>query len=218
MDISIILILAVLFLTGLLYFEKKSTTIGLLCTKPVVSVLFVLTALNQNQSSLLYFKIMIVGLILCLIGDVCLIFMDSKKMFLAGLIAFLSGHIAYVAAFSGYVNLSVLSGGAVLIFGGTGIIVFQWLKPNLGTMKIPVIAYILIITAMIVCAVSVFDNIQLSDTGRYLIVCGALSFYLSDLFVARNQFVKKAYLNRLVGLPLYFTGQFLLAFSVAHVG
>jgi len=45
-----------------------------------------------------------------------------------------------------------------------------------------------------------------------------LFFYLSDLFVARNQFMKKAYINRLVGLPLYFIGQFLLAFSVAHIG
>ncbi len=218
MDITIILVIAVLFLIGLLYFEKNPTTMGLLCTKPVVSVMFILTALNQNQSFSLYFKIMLVGLILCFIGDVCLIFMDSKKMFLAGLVAFLSGHIAYFAAFYSYANLSVLSCSAALIFGGIGIIVFQWLKSNLGTMKIPVIAYITIITVMIVGAVSVFDNIQLSGTGRYLILFGALFFYLSDLFVARNQFMKKAYINRLVGLPLYFIGQFLLAFSVAHIG
>jgi uncharacterized membrane protein YhhN len=43
---------------------------------------------------------------------------------------------------------------------------------------------------------------------------GASLFYLSDLFVARNRFVKKEYVNRLVGLPLYYTGQYLLALSV----
>ncbi len=40
-------------------------------------------------------------------------------------------------------------------------------------------------------------------------------FYLSDLFVARERFVTSAFVNRLVGLPLYYGGQVLLALSVA---
>lgn len=43
---------------------------------------------------------------------------------------------------------------------------------------------------------------------------GALLFYLSDIFVARDRFLKTSFLNRLVGLPIYYAGQFLLAFSV----
>jgi hypothetical protein len=34
------------------------------------------------------------------------------------------------------------------------------------------------------------------------------------VFVARDRFLKKDFFNRLVGLPLYYTGQFILAFSV----
>jgi hypothetical protein len=50
--------------------------------------------------------------------------------------------------------------------------------------------------------------------GRTLIIAGALCFYVSDIFIARHRFIKEEYLNRLLGLPLYYTGQFILAFSV----
>jgi hypothetical protein len=36
--------------------------------------------------------------------------------------------------------------------------------------------------------------------------------------VARNKFIRNEFLNRLVGLPLYYLGQFLLAFSIGQVG
>jgi YhhN family len=57
-------------------------------------------------------------------------------------------------------------------------------------------------------------NQSLGISGRCLALIGAISFYLSDLFVARDRFVQTAFLNRLPGLPTYYAGQFLLAFSV----
>ena len=53
--------------------------------------------------------------------------------------------------------------------------------------------------------------------GRGVVFTGALLFYLSDLFVARNRFMEKSFINRLMGLPLYYTAQFLLAFSIGLV-
>jgi uncharacterized membrane protein YhhN len=46
---------------------------------------------------------------------------------------------------------------------------------------------------------------------------GAVAFYFSDVFVARDRFMKKEFLNRLVGLPMYYAGQFLIAFSVGFL-
>jgi uncharacterized membrane protein YhhN len=46
---------------------------------------------------------------------------------------------------------------------------------------------------------------------------GAMGFYFSDLFVARERFLKKSFVNKMIGLPLYFIGQFLLAFSVGYL-
>ena len=43
---------------------------------------------------------------------------------------------------------------------------------------------------------------------------GALAFYLSDLSVARDRFVRPAFVNRAWGLPLYYGAQFVLAATV----
>jgi uncharacterized membrane protein YhhN len=218
MEKTVLFPAAFLFLLGLLHFERKSVTKGVLLTKPVVSLLFVVTALVQHPLSSSYSAAILIALFLSLIGDVCLIFMDSRKMFLAGLLAFLLGHVAYVAAFSPFVRIGAVTWTVLCIFSAVGIIVFYWLRPNLGTMQIPVVAYILIITAMVVCAVSLLGNNGLSSTGRYMVLIGALSFFASDIFVARNQFVIDAYINRLIGLPLYYFAQFLFAISIAYIG
>jgi hypothetical protein len=42
----------------------------------------------------------------------------------------------------------------------------------------------------------------------------AVSFYFSNVFVARDRFLKPEFLNRLIGLPLYYFGQFLLPFQL----
>jgi uncharacterized membrane protein YhhN len=95
-----------------------------------------------------------------------------------------------------------------------GIWVYRWLRPNLGSMKVPVILYIIVISGMLCSAVSMGTAANLPLSARSLVTIGALLFYISDLFVARQRFVKADFFNRLIGLPLYYTGQFLLAFSV----
>jgi len=70
---------------------------------------------------------------------------------------------------------------------------------------------------MVVGAWTVLGDAGLNSTGRLLVFVGAVSFYLSDLFVARDRFLKSEFTNRLIGLPLYYCGQFLLAFSVGLI-
>jgi hypothetical protein len=60
----------------------------------------------------------------------------------------------------------------------------------------------------------VFWESSFQISGRVFILIGSLCFYFSDVFVARDKFIKVEYRNQLLGLPLYYTGQFLLAFSV----
>ncbi len=92
--------------------------------------------------------------------------------------------------------------------------VFIWLRPKLGTVLGPVAAYIVVISIMLVGALAVFYSDILPTRVRCLVLCGATLFYISDLFVARDRFVTTELLNRWVGLPVYYTGQFLLALSV----
>jgi hypothetical protein len=70
---------------------------------------------------------------------------------------------------------------------------------------------------MVCGACSVAGDVALVQRGRFMVLIGAVLFYFSDIFVARNRFIKKEYLNRLCGLPLYYCGQFLLAFSIGSL-
>ena len=66
----------------------------------------------------------------------------------------------------------------------------------------------LVISGMVMTA---FGSI---NCGREFLperILGALFFFFSDLFVARQHFVHKTVLNKWIGLPLYYVGQILLA-------
>ena len=210
---AIILITAAGLLITLLYFEKQNDWKKFLPVKTVLSCLFIFTAVVQPHPLSGYYGLILIGLVFCLGGDVFLA-LPRKKMFLLGLISFLVGHVFYVLAF-----LTVAGMNGVAIIGtfltiGVSAGVYKWLKPHLGSMKIPVIFYILVISAMLCGAWAILGEPALARPGRLLVFIGALSFYISDLFVARNRFLKDAFLNRLLGLPLYYAGQFMLAFSV----
>ena len=82
-------------------------------------------------------------------------------------------------------------------------------------MKIPVLFYVIVITVMVSGALSVLGDPSLTAPGTVLVFLGALSFYFSDIFVAKDRFLKPSFSNRLFGLPLYYAGQFLFAWSVA---
>ena len=210
---GLVIILGIILLVGLLFHEKKKNRLPLLITKTILSLLFVAAALLQPHSVPVYYHYLLVGLIFCLIGDVCLA-LPQEKAFNAGLVAFLIGHVFYIFSFSSLISISYwISSGLFIIFGISALIFF-WLRPHLKSMLIPVLLYIVVITVMVSGAWAVFWRSSFQVSGRTLILIGSLCFYVSDVFVARDKFIKEEYQNRLLGLPLYYAGQFLLAFSV----
>ncbi|MDX2499636.1 MAG: lysoplasmalogenase [Deltaproteobacteria bacterium] len=212
----LIIVPAIILLGGLLYFEMTGNSTGKLPTKTALSSLFIIAALAQAHPVPTYYHILILGLIFCLGGDVFLA-LPQEKMFLFGLVSFLLGHVCYVLGFFYVANLNLWTwGGGAAGLAVSGL-VFFWLRPHLGSMLVPVVAYIVIITGMVIGAFTVFGDAGLHSAGRNIVLFGAVSFYLSDLFVARDRFLKTEFTNRLLGLPLYYAGQFLLAFSVAYV-
>jgi len=208
-----ILMLALPLLAALLFYAKKESVRGLLLTKPFLSALFVMTALVGPHTNSKYFGLVLSGLLLCVAGDVFLIFYSSKKLFLAGLISFLAGHVLYSVAFFSMASPGRLALTAAALCLVVGASVFAWLRPHLGSMLGPVVVYMIIITVMVISAASLMENDHMSFAGRALAFSGAVLFYVSDIFVARHRFIKKEYVNRLVGLPLYYAGQFMIAYS-----
>ncbi|MCK6505518.1 lysoplasmalogenase [Myxococcota bacterium] len=193
----------------LLLAEQRGSAPGKWLTKPLASVGFLWTALQAGALSSTYGKVVLGALLLCLLGDVLLIPKD-KRIFMAGIGAFLLGHLGFGAAFlvRGVAAPPTLIAGALL---APGVIwVALWLSPHLrGPMRVAVTAYVLVISGMVALATGTFGH-----TLDPRILVGAVLFFLSDLCVARNRFVAPGFANRLVGLPLYYAAQLLLASTV----
>ena len=217
MPFSVIVYGAPVLLAVLLIFEWKEHLGGKLLVKPLLSGLFVLTALLAAHRFSSYTVIVLVGLLLCLAGDVCLAF-TRQTAFRIGLVAFLLGHVAYIAAFSttAYPNWGLWI-AAVAALPVSSLIYYR-LQAFLGGMKTAVMAYIVVITVMVIAAGGVFGDLHLPLPGRFLVLNGAFSFYLSDIFVARQRFVQPSFWNRLIGLPLYYLGQFQIAYTTGLIG
>jgi uncharacterized membrane protein YhhN len=161
-----------------------------------------------------YERWIVIGLVLGAAGDVALLG-KSSRAFLVGLGAFLLGHIAYIVAFgqlaapATWIDVPAI---APIIVGGTALYL---LWPRLGRMRVPVIAYVVAIITMMMAAIAAARGAALPEVNRTLLVTGAALFFVSDLAVARDKFVGASFINRAWGLPAYYGGQLLIAWSLS---
>jgi uncharacterized membrane protein YhhN len=186
--------------------------------KPVASLAFIAVGVIAATSGTIHeFEMAILaGLVLGAIGDVALL---SAHGFLAGLGSFLLGHLAYAVAVGQYLPPRIwphAAGAYALIPIVVGLGVLAWLWPKLGSMRAPVVAYVAVILAMVVAALALVrsDLAELPARRRELFAIGAVLFFASDLAVARDKFVAKGFVNRAWGLPVYYAGQLLIAWSL----
>jgi uncharacterized membrane protein YhhN len=209
----LMILLALPLLAGLLWAERGENQRGMLLTKPFLSALFVAALFAQPYQPAPYFFFLLAGLILCWIGDVSLVFFFDKRLFLLGLASFLLGHVMYAIAFFARGGLHLTTWLALPLIAAFSGYVFTRFRPHLGEMRAPVTAYIVVISLMLLGAAGLAGNASLPLPNRLMTVSGAFSFYISDIFVARQRFVRPAYINRLLGLALYYLGQFLIALA-----
>lgn len=192
----------------LLVAEYRAWRVGVWLAKPAAAVCFVAAALSFGALETSYGRIVLAGLVLSLCGDVLLIPKGRPRVFQAGIAAFGLGHVAYLAAFA----LRFESPGRAAICAGLASLALRglldWLRPHVpAEMKLPVYAYVAVISAMLVAAAG-------ASPSSMWILAGAAMFYLSDLAVARDRFVANSFANRAWGLPLYFAAQLVLASTV----
>ena len=180
--------------------------------KVVASVGFLCTAVAAGALQTRYGLMILTGLALSWFGDVFLL-SRARGLFLAGLVSFLLAHVAYVTAFAVhgldlYACLAALV--VVLVVGG---MILTWIFPSVPSgMGAPVVAYIVVISAMVMLAAG-----AVGAGGHFTMLIGGAAFYVSDLFVARDRFVAPGFWNALCGLPIYYGAQLLLAYSVSQV-
>lgn len=155
-----------------------------------------------------------VGLVLSLGGDVAMMF-KSDRHFLTGVMLFLLAHVVYSIAFTvpnDFQPQDLITGAALLILA---IAVYLYLQPGLGSMKGPVICYIVAICFMVNRAASAFFGEAFTSAQAWLMALGATLFMLSDLMLAINRYRYPFPAERL-GLFAYCGGQLLIALSPSY--
>ena len=177
--------------------------------KPIASTGFVAVAVAAGATRSRYGRAILVALCLSWLGDMLLL-PRTPGWFLAGLVAFLLGHLAFCGAFvSRGVNLRWSGTALVPLLVASGLAA-TWLLPHVPVeMKVPVLAYMSVITLMVALAAG-----TVGAHGGALILAAAVGFFLSDLSVARDAFVERAFINRLWGLPLYYAAQVAFAWTI----
>jgi uncharacterized membrane protein YhhN len=189
------------------YFFKPLSTL--------IVIAIALLSLWKPTRNLTYTVGVLVGLLFSLGGDIALMFAERRQAFLIGLGLFLTAHIAYsivfvlLGRFSGWDLLS----GAVLLTAGMGF--YRVVRPNLGSMRRPVIAYMVIISIMVHRALATLASPVFQPGQAGMVAVGAVLFYLSDLVLAANRFWRPLRCHRL-SLALYHGGQCLLALAASY--
>lgn len=205
-----VLVAATLVAVGwLLVAERRASRAGIWTWKPIASTGFVATALAAGALESPYGRLVLAALAFCWLGDVLLI-PDDDRSFRFGIVAFLFGHVVFAAAF---VRRGVDARATVLALAAQSPSVWltlRWLVPHLRAgFRTAVPAYVVVISVMVATACGTFFAAPCVP-----LVAGALGFALSDIFVARDRFVRSELVNRVWGLPLYYVAELLLATSV----
>lgn len=196
---------------ALLLAERRGSQAGKWLAKPVASAAFIAVAVFSGATHSTYGLLILLGLGLCLLGDVLLIPEGRPAVFRAGLFAFLAGHAAFACAFLTQPRSIAWLALATLLLAFALWRVWLWLSPTVTRdMRLPVQAYFLVIGVMTALACSVTGA-----GGPATVAAGAIAFTASDVSVARDRFVRHEFSNRAWGLPLYYLAQVLLAASPA---
>ncbi len=218
----IFLYFSILFGTTHWVFVLQENRTGILITKPAMMISLILWEIVYGQAFLMaqcpasrpmiWF---LIGLILCTIGDVFLMF--REKHFTKGLAAFLLGHVFYVIGFGTLVpigaSLPFALGVAVLILLSSSII-FKKLHAGMVAndntkMILPVAFYTIIISVMLYSAIMTHPVWRSRFT--LLLSLGALLFYISDVINAWVQFVGPVKRHRLKIMTTYYIAQLFIA-------
>ncbi|MCK5845638.1 MAG: hypothetical protein KAG97_13075, partial [Victivallales bacterium] len=116
--------------------------------KMVASLLFLSIAVSAFlilKPSASYALWIIAALAFGMIGDGLLVYRDKPKFFILGLVSFLIGQIFYGVTFLRFVGFMWIDVAIYVAIVVAAIVVYTRVKLNLGKMKIPVLAYVLII-------------------------------------------------------------------------
>lgn len=172
------------------------------------------------QASASVNKVFVTALVFCWLGDVLLLFDQMDDFFMAGLASFMIAHLLLIISYrqfrysvDGFEGTQKFRLSFPIILAGSGLIVV--LYPKLGDLKMPVLAYALILTVMVLQ--SIFRLGRTSTKSFWLVFAGAVSFMISDSLLAINKFYQPISNASVWIMATYLTAVYLIVQGViAH--
>lgn len=187
--------------------------------KPGV-MLALLLWLAQNSALSGAMLLFALGMAFSLAGDVFL--MLPREQFIAGLVSFLLGHLAYIAGFNSSLPQPNLLMLLWLVIVGIiasklyGHISAGLLAHGQSKLKLPVLAYSMVISVMLISALNTLARPTEWEISAALVASlGAALFFASDSLLAWNKFVRPLPYGRLLVIIAYHLGQFGIALGAA---
>lgn len=164
-------------------------------------------------------KFIYLALFFSWLGDIFLMFprdesSHGKILFILGLVSFLIGHINYIAHFYNEIRFKIKETIIVqkpyllLPFFLFIILFLKVLYPTLGTMKIPVTIYGVVITSMMITAFNRKNIVNI--VSFYFTIIGAILFVFSDSCIAINLFYQPFELARMMIMITYILAQLII--------
>lgn len=196
---------------SLVFMEQEAISVYL---KPLlVPALLILFLLNVKQKG--NYKI-IGALLLSTLGDILLIF-DGKAFFILGLLSFLLAHLLYILIFRSQTKsikrdaFTIQSSVVVIMYYGC-FMCFLW--PHLGAMRIPVLAYALVISVMLWMALQFLRS---TSSYKWHIVLGAFFFVVSDSLLSIQLFYSSFDFSHFYVMLTYLFAQSFLVYGIIRI-
>ncbi|MBN8576704.1 MAG: lysoplasmalogenase [Cytophagales bacterium] len=207
-----LILFVVTAITDLVAVTFNLATVNFIAKPLIIPALAVYYLSARQQRSSLF----LMALFFCWLGDVLLMF-AGELYFMAGLVAFLTGHMLYILCYrkfkmagSGLNGPQRVRYAFPIALAGTGLVTV--LYPHLGSLQIPVMVYALVITVMALQAL--FRYGHTSKSSFILVLCGAISFMISDSLLAVNKFMHALPLSGLAIMLTYILAQYLIVEGV----
>ncbi len=176
----------------------------------------------RGQSNNTHFaRLILTALFFSWLGDIFLELSSRESFyFLIGICCFLTTHILYIVYFLGIKSnrMSYLKKRPVMLLVILALIIelLYILWPNLGALRLPVVAYAMTIGTMLATAAWQYEKIPLKPA--LLFVCGAFLFVLSDSALAINRFHRPFEGGGIFVMISYVAAQILIILgSIAHL-
>lgn len=187
-----------------------------LATKPLLMTCLVVYTLVQHFADNNIKRYLLLALLFSLAGDLFLLFdKEGSSNFIYGLLSFLLAHLFYILLFIYSRKKQMLKGWNPLVAIILLIYVasfFYLLSPKLGSLKIPVLIYALVLGAMLLCAWHAFDRKH--RIVRQLVLLGAVLFVLSDSLLAINKFYHAFPYSGIAVMTTYALAQLLITIGI----